>query len=118
MNLFSIEIFGNLYALRILHFYSYSNFIFSQIKLELTFFLAELDLIFQECATDGGCTDDETICEYCGKHKQQNMFCCDSTWDYENMHQCYGSQFKNDGPTFQCVPSLATDEYKSIFFLH
>ena len=79
-------------------------------------YLGDLDLIFQECSNDGGCTDDETICEYCGKHKQQSMFCCDSTWVYEQEHQCYGSQFKNNGPTFQCVRSLVTDEYKGTLF--
>ena len=90
------------------------------LRCPICIFSGDVDLIYEECANDGECTDDETICEYCGKHKLQNMFCCDSSWTYDKMHKCYGAQFKDNGPAFQCTRSVVTreDEGNSIIVMN
>ena len=50
------------------------------------------------------CVDDGTICEYCGKHDGQTMYCCDKTWEYEDYQMCHGVTYSDTADyNYQCV---------------
>jgi len=70
----------------------------------------------QECKTKGMCTDNgKKICAWCGQHKGELMYCCNSGSRYAKGHACNGAKFKSGFRSHHCVTpshSSTPQQYK------
>jgi len=57
----------------------------------------QADNFHKECWTAFSCQDDgDSVCDACGQHNEQDMFCCRKDWTYEKGHNCYAADFSSE----------------------